>query len=136
MKDDLIQRLVEGTIKKVIAGRLSMSGAVDVLLAEMGRGGRMIVFDERLWKLEQEVSRMGFTTYLIATRSESGETIMPQLKSRIFVTRDGKRFVDGVAKHRFGLIWIISRLSNKELAEKIKQVKSTFTLKPAQVVKV
>ena len=115
-----------------------MAQAADKLLIEMGRGGRILVVDENLLGLEKELSKLRYTTYPISTRSELDESIMSQLKGRVFITRNGKDFVNGIVKHRFGLIWIVSRSSNRDLAKKVKcaLMKSNFYGKPVQVVKV
>ena len=134
----MLESLVEDVLKKVSTGQLSVVKAADLLLTEMGRGGRILVVDENLLGLEMELSALGYVTYTVATRGQVDEMIRPQLRSRVFITRNGKDFVEGLTKHHFGLVWIVSRMSNRDLAKKIAKVlmKSNFHRKPVQVVKV
>jgi hypothetical protein len=55
------EAFVSRILKRVVSGRLSIEEAVDLLLAEMGRGGITLMVDETSYGLVAEFKSMGYT---------------------------------------------------------------------------
>jgi len=117
MNEQSIEKLLEQVADK----SLPVHEAVDILLQEMGRGGRNLMVDENLYGLEPFLSEMGYTVY----RVQSGfpdDQIKKLLESRVFITKNGQHFSDpeDMQKFYYGLIWVKSNLDEMRLAEAVK----------------
>ena len=134
------QSEIEQIIDALLAGVIDRAQASDKLLYEMGRGSRILVADENLFGLDQELSAMNYTLSGFAPGMDDGD-IKNTLRSRVFITRNGKDFCNpkDLQKYRYGLIWITSRIKdNKLLAKMIKDIMMTsnFSGNLMQVVKI
>ena len=133
-------RLVQSVLEDLIGHRIDFGTAVGRLLAEMGRGQRILVVDENLLSLEPELAALGYTTEVVDL-GEADAEIKKQLRSRVLVTRNGEDFSDPeeMKKYYYGLVWITSKTKDeKTLAEKVKEtlMASNFAQNLTQVVKV
>ena len=132
-------KFVQSILEDLIQHRIDFGLAVDKLLAEMGRGQRILVIDENLLSLEPELAAMGYTTEVVDLGAQDSE-VKKQLRSRVLVTRNGEDFSnpEEMKKYYYGLVWITSRTEDeKTLAEKVKEklMTSNFAKNLVQVVK-
>jgi len=133
------KKFLRDVISSVVSGDMEIIEAVNLLLVEMGRGGRILVCDAHFDNLEKELSALGYTTN-IAQPSTGDKEIQQTLRSRVFITRDGDHFKNkkDMTDYRYGLIWVKSTCDDCILARKIESVlvKSHFSKNLIQVVKV
>jgi hypothetical protein len=127
--------IIESLIQDAITGLKPISQVVEVLLDEMGRGGRILVVDENLAGLDAELSRLNYTTYMV-TLGTDDDLIKRELKGKVLVTNNGKDFVDDHEKFRYGLIWVTKQRDFQVLAREVDAalMKANFRAKVAQVV--
>ena len=132
-----MKALIETTIQDVVAGRKTVSEATELLLEYMGRGGRVLVIDENLFGVEPHLARMGYSTRLVTVHAPDAQ-IIPRLKAKVLITRNGRDFADFVKSGYFGLVLVTSGLPDPELAEKIKDelTKAEFGANLPQMIKV
>src|ERR1044071_5415304 len=97
--DPDIEDLIEKAVQDAVDGKLTVMEATSFLLDEMGRGGRIFVVDENLRGLERELSAMNYTTYTVK-RSVEDWKIKEEIKGCVFITNNGKDFVDDVAEEK------------------------------------
>ncbi len=124
-------------IAEVVAGKRTAGEIADVLLNEMGRGGRTLVIDENLIGIERYLAALGYSTRLV-TVGEPDPQIIARLRAKVLVTRNAKDFVPHMESGYFGIVWVVSLLPNPELAEKIKDALAVagFGANLTQVIKV
>lgn len=136
---DPVRTFVTEILEKVQAGTMHVREAAEKLLGEMGRGGRNLVVDESCYGVEPHLSAKGYTVYRVKTGTPD-ELIMPQLESRVFVTRNGRDFAEpkDMEKHYYGLVWLIGAHDDKETADRIAEalMRANFGAKLVQVVRV
>jgi hypothetical protein len=133
-------KFVQSVLEDLIGHRIDFGTAVGRLLAEMGRGQRILIIDENLLSLDPELAAMGYTTKKIDLGADDAE-VKRQLSSRILITRNGKHFSDPgeMKRYYYGLIWVTSKTKDERtLAEKISDVLMTsdFAKNLVQVAKV
>jgi hypothetical protein len=133
-------RFVQAVLEDLLGHRIDFGTAVGRLLAEMGRGQRILVIDENLLSLDPELAAMGYTTEVVDLGAADAE-VKRQMKSRVLITRNGRHFSDPEDMKRFyyGLIWVTSRTKDeKTLAGKVRDalMTSNFAKTLVQVVKV
>jgi len=133
-------RFVQSVLEDLVRHRIDFATAMDKLLAEMGRGQRILVIDENLRSLERELAAMGYTTKAVEAKT-SDAAVKRTLRSRVLVTRNGSDFCDPRDMERFdyGLVWITSKAKDeKTLAVKVKEalMTSNFAKDLNQVIKV
>jgi uncharacterized protein with PIN domain len=112
-----INKIVEGAVSR----RITAAKAVEKLLQEIGRGGRILAVDENLYDLARELWELGYTTHLVLS-SNSDEDTKVTLPGKVLITINGKDFVDDTEKYRYGLIWVRKSTDAKILAKKVETV--------------
>ncbi len=112
---------VRQLVEEIAAGRITVEGAVDRLLDEMGRGGRILVVDETSYGLDEPLSDMNYTVVRVPRRL-SDEEIKEEIGGKVFITRNGERFSDpkDMEYHGYGLVWLTSTGDDLVVAEKVK----------------
>ena len=132
-----IKILVNKIVENAVFRQITVAEAVEQLLQEIGRCGRILVVDENLYDLAQELISMNYVVHLV-TRGANDEQIKATLGARVFITINGKDFVDDAKKYRYGLIWVRKSTDAKVLARKIEAVlmSANFRRNLEQVVKI
>lgn len=131
------QIFVEALIEDAVYGRKSVREVADQLLAEMGRGGRTLVFDENVFGVEPFLARMGYSTRLVEA-GQLDSQIIPRLRAKVFITKNGRDFVHAIESAYFGLVWVTSTSPDQDLAKKINDamMAAGFGANLTQVIKV
>lgn len=118
MENQDIKRLLEN----VAAGRVSVAKAVSTLLQELGRGGgRTLIIDENLLGLANELAKLNYNVRAVRHGASDTE-IKADIGHCVLVTRNGRHFIADQAEYYYGLIWVTSRLPDRELARKIERL--------------
>jgi hypothetical protein len=136
-RDFDIRQFCRGIIESCGRGDITPDAAVDQLLAEMARGGRILVVDENMLGLERELARLNYTVYPVDVH-QADAMIMKELKGRVLITQNGQDFKDGCKRHYYGLIWVQGQPGFKQLAKKVEAAlrRHNFAGDLTQVVKV
>ena len=130
---------ITALIQDVLSGEKSVTQVVEALFEDMGRGARILVLDENLSDLDGELAELNYTTKTVEPGLSDLE-IKRALRSRVFITRNGRHFSDpqDMQKFRYGLLWLVSEGDARFLAGKISQaiMKNSFKRDLIKVVKV
>jgi uncharacterized protein with PIN domain len=132
-----IKYRINGIVEGVFRGQITVAKAVDKLLQEIGRGGRILMVDENLYGLARELRALNYTVDLVLAGTPD-EEIKKLLPGRVLITINGKDFVDDTKNYRYGLIWVRKSTDAKVLAKKVEAVlmSSNFRRSVAQTVPV
>ncbi len=112
---------IKKLIEDIASGKLSRKSALDTLLMELGRGGRILVVDENLRGLDAYLINLNYTVYNVRP-GDTDEEIKAELSGRILVTKNGQDFDGDNEQHYYGLIWVVNRAPFRLLAKKIEAI--------------
>ena len=133
------ERFIRQVLRDVMSGRLTEDQAAERLLQEMGRGGVILKVDENCLALAPLLMARNYTTETVEPGLDD-QGIKRQIRSRVFITRNGQHFNDPKDLERFdyGLVWVRSRADDRTLARSIERtlMRSRFNSNQHQVVEV
>ena len=129
--------LLKSLFDQVSTGKKSVEEAVDWLLMEMGRGGRIFVVDENLFGLDDYLVELGYTVYRIQSGLADSE-IKQQVGGRVLITNNGEDFASDTERFGYGLIWVTRIRDFATLAKNIEAaiMAHGFRRNLTQVIKV
>ena len=132
-----MREMIEELLEAVASGKKTVKDAADFLLQEVGRGGRIFVIDENMRDLETELAALRYTIYPVPPGLDD-DRIKKEIYGRVFVTNNGKDFVDGVNTGHYGLIWVLRHRDAKTVAKEIEAVvrQVNFDRELEQVVRI
>ena len=134
-REQMVRELVNGLVE----GSVSADEAIDLLLNEMGRGGRILMVDETSYGLGDALIDKNFTVVKVQS-GKSDEEIKDSIWGRVLITRNGEHFSDSeeMEKYHYGVVWVTSSGVDEEVAKLVVQgmQNAGFKKNIVQVVKV